>query len=261
MLPQPTISPGTAADYTALAPLHYRAGPPATCARVLVAHWRDHLAGILIVSMPTLNARWRPLLWPGEFDSPDRRENAQRINSQLRCISRVVIDPRFRAMGFATALIRAYLASPLTPRTEAVAAMGAVSGFFIAAGMREVVPPPTLRDRALLSALRKANLPPWRLIDPAFITALSPTRRDPLELALRRWANDARSTRAGASAPLPRLIDLAARAVASPLATRAYGFDSGKNSEKRNSEGAEQAEGSRDQREQSDRFAPIGKRP
>ena len=56
------ISIGTRADYLALAHLHYRSGPPATIARVLVATIdasagaeRETPIGVLVVSMPTLS--------------------------------------------------------------------------------------------------------------------------------------------------------------------------------------------------------------
>src|SRR5262249_17312146 len=61
-----TIVEGRRADHDALARFHYRAGPPATCVRVLSAADRQtgELIGVLTVSMPTLNAPWRSEAWP-----------------------------------------------------------------------------------------------------------------------------------------------------------------------------------------------------
>jgi hypothetical protein len=63
--PRISITQGTPDDYHALAHRHYRAGAPATIALVLVArvlvaladeHPESPPAGVLVVSMPTLNA-------------------------------------------------------------------------------------------------------------------------------------------------------------------------------------------------------------
>ena len=134
------IEPGTIADYDALSRYHYRAGRPGTFERVLRAVYRRPggtgkiLAGVLVVSLPTRLGRWRELAWPGRYGRPDSRTLA-RLNRDLRCLSRVVVEPRFRGIGLAGRLVRAYLADPITPATEAVAAMGAASPFFERAGM------------------------------------------------------------------------------------------------------------------------------
>lgn len=215
------IGEGHPRDYHALAHLHYRDARPATFCRVLVARRRGLLIGVIVVSRPTLNARWRNLLWPGRYAALDKRAAARRLNADLRCISRVIVDPRARGLGVGTALVRAYLHNPLTPGTEAVAAMGAACGLFRAAGMREVILPPTPRDRALRRALRHARIAPWELLDPRRVAS----RIRPIEQALRRWANDARATRPFAAAPLDELIERAARAAASGTAPRAYAHD------------------------------------
>jgi GNAT superfamily N-acetyltransferase len=219
------IIEGCAEDYEALARFHYRAGRPATMERVLVAVEDGERAGVLVVSRPVLNARWRGLLWPGEFEAGGPRERAMRVNEHLRCISRVVVEPRFRGLGVGRGLVAAYLARPITARTEAVAAMGAVCGLFRAAGMREVVVPASGRDAALRRALRRAGIAPWRLVDPASARRLGRSERAAVESALRRWANDAGATRSVAHAGLAELMACAARTVASPLRVRAYGFD------------------------------------
>lgn len=223
-----TVEAGTIADYHALAHWHYRGGRPATVARVLRAIWRPPgrgglLAGVLVVSMPTLNGRWRRPV-PGE----SKREAARRLNCPrrgVRCISRVIVDPRFRGLGVATVLVRAYLRRPLTPSTEAVAAMGPYSGFFVRAGMRAVALPPSRRDAALRAALRRAGVRAWRLTDAAAVARVAVRSAD-LRGALHRWWRASRATRgAGGGAgrdrgarrrtpPLRRIIERAAQTVA-----------------------------------------------
>lgn len=181
------ISRGTADDLRALSVFHYRTsslatdasggshakcGLPATIAQVLVARFSrqavattaslrrleaDDVIGVLGVSMPALNApgRWRERAWPDLFAAAtSRREQAHAVNTHLRTISRVIVDPRFRGVGVASALVRAYLASPLTEATEALAAMGHVSGFFTAAGMTQVWP---VKDDGTACAARAAG--------------------------------------------------------------------------------------------------------
>src|SRR5882724_8632387 len=125
-----SIIPGRPTDYAPLARFHYRAQRPATCVHTLSAIDRTNgeLVGVLTISMPTLNGPWRRLAWPRLFrdhrSTPRTKgSDAARVNRHLRTISRVIIDPRYRALGIARRLVEAYLESPLTRCTEAIAAM------------------------------------------------------------------------------------------------------------------------------------------
>jgi len=177
---------GHYADYLSLSRFHYRAGQPATICTILALIDADcEPVACLVVSRPTLNAWWRTLAWPGRFDIADKREAAARINADLRTISRVIIDPRYRGIGLARRLVETHLADPLTPCTEALAAMGRACPFFERAGMTAHRKPISRRDSSLLRALRALREKPSSL--------LHPTRS--LHSALRSWANDARATR------------------------------------------------------------------
>lgn len=211
------IGAGSLSDYSRLAAHHYRAAPPATVERVLIAsHSRHGAIGVLVVSRPTLNARWRGAAWPGRYDTPDRRANAARLNAEVRTISRVIVDPRFRALGVARALVRAYLDAPLTVRTEAAAAMGACCPFFAGAGMTPVACRPPRRDERLARVLRRAGLAPHALFDHAALRrALE--RHAGLEGALRTWADASRATRRLARGGLRPIARAAATALCAPL--------------------------------------------
>ncbi|MCW5774941.1 MAG: hypothetical protein KIS87_00655 [Phycisphaeraceae bacterium] len=215
------IEPGTTRDYDALSIFHYRAGPPATVARgrcgvpaILRARdtETDSLAGVLVVSMPTLNGAWRELAWPGRYSTADKRRDAERINAELRCISRVVVDPRWRGLGVASRLVRDYLDNPLTPATEALAAMGSVCPFFERAGMTAYFLPPAPHDARLLDALWECGVEPWSLLD-ATLAQRSLDRRPWLERELRAWARGSPTTRRHAGAAAPSLARLAAARV------------------------------------------------
>ncbi len=189
------IEIGSIADYRALARFHYIAGPPATHVRVLSARESASggLVGVLVVSMPTLDGLWRELAWPGRYRDRDRAAAARRINAELRTISRVVVDPRWRAVGVASRLVRTYLADPLSRATEAIAAMGAACPFFKAAGMREYILPVRPADARLRDALHARRLRPGALYDDPCARRLT---GDPfINRELRIWARSRKSTR------------------------------------------------------------------
>jgi hypothetical protein len=156
------------------------------------------LAAILTISMPTLNGPWRHHAWPRLFHpaaTPStKRLAAQHANRYLRTISRVIVDPRYRALGIARRLVEAYLADPLTPCTEAIASMGRWCPFFAHAGMRDVPLPPTRRERMFARALERLGLEPWELADVG--RAASVVRAsESFRAAITTWANYSRATR------------------------------------------------------------------
>jgi len=191
-----------------LAGLHYRSRPARGVVRTLLA--RDastgEPVGALHAAMPTLNGRLRDLAWPGRYATGDRRLDAARLNEEVRRVARVVVDPRVRSMGLATRLVRAYLDSPLTRRTEAIAAMGRCCRFFERAGMTPWTLPPAPGDARLLDALRYAGVEPWRMATPraahrraiASLTRRLGERaaRAFLDHELRQWAGSGRARRA-----------------------------------------------------------------
>ncbi|MFI4882777.1 MAG: GNAT family N-acetyltransferase [Phycisphaerales bacterium JB064] len=182
-----TIEQGSTRDLDQLARFHYAAGKPGPIARILRAHDDGDTIGVLVASMPTLNGRWRAIAWPAEYDTPDQRLNATRLNRDVRVISRVIVDPRYRGRGVAVRLVRAYLENPCTTRTEAVAAMAHACPFFERAGMRRIDLPPSKTDARLLRALQRHGLDAADLLsDPS----------DCMAAPLRAWAR-ARKLRGG----------------------------------------------------------------
>ncbi|MBX3324052.1 MAG: ATP-binding cassette domain-containing protein [Phycisphaeraceae bacterium] len=186
--PRLLIEPGTLGDLDQLLKFHYRAGRPATCVGVLraVDQTSGVLAGVLAVSMPTLNGGWRNLAWPGRYAGPDRRAITQRINEELRCISRVIIEPRFRGLGLARTLVEHYLASPRSPATEAITAMGEICPFFERAGMVAYRLALSTADSRLADALEHRGFEPWMLADEHRVARITQDQLIARELA--RWA-------------------------------------------------------------------------
>ncbi|MEQ9617422.1 MAG: hypothetical protein RLN60_05245 [Phycisphaerales bacterium] len=221
------IGTGTRGDLGALLPFHYRAGAPATVERVLRAVDAETgtLAGVLAVSRPTLCGAWRARAWPGVFDGPDRVASAARVNRELRTISRVIVDPRFRGLGVATSLVRAALRSPITRCTEAVASMGALCPFFRVAGMAEFRVPESTRDARLRAALADAGVETWRLAQPdlALARAVRALGEEAIGRELRTWAKASGSTARLAGAPIGEVFARAAVSVASRPVAYAHG--------------------------------------
>ena len=160
-----SIAEGDWRDFRALARYHYLAGPPAVPVLTLRARARGELAGVLVVAMPTLNGVWRELAWPGRYATGDKRRDVASLNREVRTIARVIVDPRFRGLGVARRLVRTYLDDPLTPATEAVAAMGRISPFFERAGMTAYELPVDDRDARLGDALVAVGVEAWRLLE------------------------------------------------------------------------------------------------
>ncbi|MBL8763455.1 MAG: GNAT family N-acetyltransferase [Phycisphaerae bacterium] len=208
---------GTLDSYHDLAPFHYIANPPGPVELVLVAEDRtgarrdDRLAGVLTLSRPVLNGPWRAVAWP-DLAGPD---HARDLNASLRTISRLIVEPRWRGMGVGTALVRAALrwcTGRGIGRVEALASMGPVSPVFERAGMRRVTFPCARREARLRATLARLDLMPWDLIDARRVWRDRATG-ETVERAVRRWANDSRATRAGASDPLGAVCVRAARAL------------------------------------------------
>lgn len=211
------LTPGTMGDYHALARFHYRAGPPAT--RVAIHALRDPRendapVAVLVISMPFINASWRNVVWPGRYRTGDKRRDARLVNVEIRVLSRLIVDPRWRGLGLASHLARHYLANPLTPATEAVAAMGRVNPFLRNAGMTEYHLPPTPADLRLLDALTHAGVEPWRLAD-AHCAKLA-ARVPFIARELRVWARDSPTLRKHAAEDPTALAQLAASLDARP---------------------------------------------
>lgn len=216
------IEPGTIADLAALASHHYRAGSPAVLAgprSILrcIDPATSELMGVLALAMPTLNAPWRDAIWPARYRTRDKRADAARLHRELRCIARVIVSPRHRGLGVASLLVRHYLAHPLTPATEALAAMGRASPFFRAAGMRAYHLPPTPRDARLLDALSFLDMTPASLAALDTPRAHLPRSHPLLWLELRRWAGSSRATRAIAGQPRSVLRRAAGALLARPV--------------------------------------------
>jgi GNAT superfamily N-acetyltransferase len=193
--------------------MHYRAGTPRVIDCVWAACARTHVVGVLCIARPCLNAGWRDLAWPGVF-ACGARERATRVNALVRTIARVMVEPRYRGLGVAKALVRAYLREPLTPLTEALASMGWSTPFFARAGMREVSLARSRRDARLERVLLEHDVDIRLLGD---VHACEQWARHPrVARAVRAWARSSRATRSHTQDIPALLLRGASRIIAPP---------------------------------------------
>ncbi|MBI5722409.1 MAG: ATP-binding cassette domain-containing protein [Planctomycetes bacterium] len=144
------IVTGDFSDYHELAGVHYLTGPPAFHKRIYAIRVPLHLrrwglpriAAVLFVSPPVACCRGRNLASQGRFipagPLPRREKILAGLNSNIECISRVIVHPIFRSAGMAVRLIRHAIRRARTPLVEALAAMGRIHPMFVKAGMTAV---------------------------------------------------------------------------------------------------------------------------
>ncbi|MBX3392513.1 MAG: hypothetical protein KF787_07685 [Phycisphaeraceae bacterium] len=220
------VEPGQMDDFASLEPFHYRPSRPATFSRILRIvdpgsgrGASPTLAGVMVVSFPALWATWRRSAAPGLFDSVESARNPVLVNRLVRTISRVIIDPRYRGLGAASQLVRAYLSSPCTPVTEAVTSMGRYHPLFESAGMTRFDPPTPPRHQRLEAALAGMGIRASDLIDLSRASLL--IRDSRVAEALAVWHRRGRgSARRWRSRPMIEVAVLAGTA----LAARPVGY-------------------------------------
>lgn len=174
------VEAGTMDDYALLAEHHYRASRPATASRVLVVRdprpsaadrfLRRRPTGVaiavLVESRPTLCCAARDVALRHRYGPPlSAAQRGDLVNRELRCISRIVVQPTYRGVGLAVRLVRHALDTAQTPFTEAIAAMGRVNPFFERAGMTRYPRPVQPNEARLLDAFRSVEITPDALVD------------------------------------------------------------------------------------------------
>ena len=196
------IVPGNLADYRQLAVHHYRDSCPVAVKAVFVlrpkhrmAALGDKVAGAIVYAMPTPRVQQRRLATGGMFADLDRQTELSLINRNIRCIARVVIEPRFRGIGLATRLVRETLPAMNVPIIEALGVMPSVNPFLERAGMRPLAEESAfsrpLHHVALIEAFSAVGVEADRLIDPRSVQealeALTPPATDFIETQIAQF--------------------------------------------------------------------------
>jgi len=105
----------------------------------------------------------------GLFAGLDRTTRLKLVGKNIRTISRVIIEPRFRSLGLAARLVRETMPIMEVPFIEALAVMGRVNPFFEKAGMTRYEPPASLSCARLIEALGTVGVEERDLIDPQLV--------------------------------------------------------------------------------------------
>ncbi len=159
------IVPAKLADYRGLAHFHYRSaklGPIAAVYKLIDTHRIraaiEPVVGIIIYSMPSGQVQLRNVATAGLFTGLKRTPAMQLINKNVRTISRVIIEPRYRKLGLAHKLVAQTMALLEMPYIEAMAVMGRVNPFFEKAGMMKFDAPESAASVKLRQALSLAGI-------------------------------------------------------------------------------------------------------
>lgn len=168
------IIPGCCEDYRKLSAYHYRdsqLGPFAAIFtmkpnKALAAQLDTTVIGVIVYTMPSPGLELRSMATGNLFAGLDRGTQLALTNRNIRCISRVIIEPRFRGLGLASRLVSETLAQVEVPIVEAMAVMGLVNPFFEKAGMTAYTAKMPERCVRLIEALSMVGIEKQQLIDP-----------------------------------------------------------------------------------------------
>jgi hypothetical protein len=115
--------------------------------------------------MPPMGLELRNFATGNIFNGLGRNVRQQLINSNIRIISRVIIDPRFRGLSLASWLVEQTMPLVEFPIIESLAVMGHVNSFFEKAGMTAYHPKKNARTEILKEALSLVGIQSRDLID------------------------------------------------------------------------------------------------
>ena len=176
------IVQGTRQDYESLSHYHYREHRLGPCAAIFALKGKfrtaakletvsaGHLTvGVIVYSMPTAGAQLRSIATQGVFSGLDKSTQLKLINKNIRTISRVIIEPRFRSLGLAARLVRETMPLMDVPFVEALAVMGRVNPFLEKAGMTRFDAPPSAGCVRLIEAFAAVGIDKQDLIDPQLV--------------------------------------------------------------------------------------------
>jgi GNAT superfamily N-acetyltransferase len=167
------IVAGDRTDYRRLAHFHYRNGRLGPYVSIFAIRPTQHFVssfgvetvGVIVYTMPSVGLELRNVATGGCFVGHGRSKRLALINRNIRCISRVVIEPRFRGLGLAARLVRETMAKLNVPIIEAMAVMGWINPFFEKAGMKAYKGAMPARCVVLIEALSYVGIEDDDLLD------------------------------------------------------------------------------------------------
>jgi hypothetical protein len=185
------IGRGGIEDYKQLACYHYRSsvlGPYRAIFSLRLAGVR-RAAGVIVYSMPTPGLELRNIALGGVFGGLGKIERLALINKNIRCINRVIIEPRFRGLGLASRLVRETMGRMQVPVIETLAVMGHINPFFEKAGMTAYRGGISARCVQMIEAFSVVGIEEKDMLDAkkveSRIEKLSDAERDFIELQMQ----------------------------------------------------------------------------
>ncbi len=150
-------------------------------------------AGVIVYAPASLNCAARDAATGGCFAGRSKADTLVLINRNVRRISRVIVEPRYRGLGLATQLVRDTLPLVGAAWVEALAAMGHLHPFFERAGMQAYRPAADPVREALQKALTEAGIGPSLWVEPSAaqrrLETLSAPARERIENAIQLFLN------------------------------------------------------------------------
>ncbi|HIJ53808.1 MAG TPA: hypothetical protein HPP66_11735 [Planctomycetes bacterium] len=191
------IVPGNHDDYKGLAHYHYRDSELGPYAAIFALKGSANAGpgrqtvGVIVYAMPAPAVELRNVATGDLFAGFDRATQLSLLNKTVRCISRVIIEPRFRVLGLASRLVRETMPRINVPIVEAMAVMGLVNPFFEKAGMKAYKAKMPARCVQLVEALSMVGVEKEELIDPQKVQQKLGRLREPaaefIELEIKRF--------------------------------------------------------------------------
>lgn len=159
--------------YRALAQYHYRdnsigpyaaiykLAPKARLAKIL----QNTPIGVIVYRMPVIANRYRTIALAPILKNLAASDKLAFLNRNVRTISRVIIDPRFRSLGLAAMLVKNTMPLLNVTVIESLAVMGRANPFFKKAGMTEYQLPASSQVQVMKNALQIVGITDEDLFD------------------------------------------------------------------------------------------------
>lgn len=218
------IEPGGRDDWHQLAPFHYKSKHLGAVDKIFRLRLDAQTVGVVVYAYPAPHHSIRNRAFEGRYSGRlTARERRHLLNSELRVVQRIVIDPRLRGLGLASHLLRETTGLLDVPFIECLAVMAGYSRFLENAGFvcygRTGLTETALK---LLGALRGLGLDESTIHSP---DALSAALRDllPRHAALSHLLSSWWGMRKPRiPCPLPARLDALAREVARHITSRPF---------------------------------------
>ena len=124
------VEKGTMEHWLSLSRFHYRGHRIVAPRNIFKLTRGDELCGVIVYCYPPPRCYGRRMVLP--------QMTMQKLNDELSIISRVVVHPKYRAIGLGTKLVRETLPLAGTRSVEMIAVMAKYSPFAEKAGMKKV---------------------------------------------------------------------------------------------------------------------------